>query len=341
MSAFLKTLQNTAHRFDLWKRGDKILVAVSGGPDSACLLDALFELAKKHDWALHVAHVNYRLREADSDADEALVRERAHAYALPISVLRPKVPKKTPNLEAHLRAIRYTFFEKLRKKHGLDTIAVAHTEDDQAETLLLRLIRGAGLRGLGAMRPKAGAVIRPLLLTPKADILRYLREKNLPFRTDTSNADSRFTRNRIRHELLPLLESFNPHIRETLSRTALTLADDAETLATLLAHNPTFTHKQKTDESSFTASVFTTESPAIQRALLRHIVNTFDPSAQPPPFDEIEEMRKIIGSTKNKTAQKTFRGLKFTRRGDKVSMLSHKKDPNAKPLPVNNSLSPS
>jgi len=320
MSAFLKNLQNTAHRFDLWNRGDKILVAVSGGPDSLCLLDCMAHLGKKYDWSLHIAHVNYQLREEDSTADEALVRDRALFYNIPITVLHPKKLQETNNLEARLRTIRYEFFEKLRKKFGLDSIAVAHNQDDQVETLLLRLIRGSGLRGLGAMRPKDGVIIRPFLFTPKSDILNYLEEKNLPFRLDTSNTDPRFTRNRVRHELLPLLETFNPNIRETLAATALSLADDADTFSFLFKQSLALL-KKETSGFSFSARVFATLQPSLQRAILRHIAETSDAYEQPPSFNEVEEMRKIIGSAKNKAATKTFRGLKFTRRGDRVSVL--------------------
>jgi tRNA(Ile)-lysidine synthase len=324
MSFFLKNTENTAHRFNLWKRGDTILIAVSGGPDSMCLLDTLFCLAKKYDWKLHIAHVNYRLRKQDSDADEALVRERAQIYDIPLSILHPKKSKETGNLEARLRAIRYEFFEKLRKKLGATSIAVAHTQDDQAETLLLRLIRGAGLSGLGAMRPREGMIIRPLLLTPKDDILTYLKEKGLPFRTDESNADSRFTRNRVRHELLPFLETFNPNIRETLATSTLSLADDAATLSFFLKNFLSIAPSQTPNKESFNTTTFTALNPSLQRALLRSLAERSDTYQQPPSFNEIEEMRKLIGSTKNKIAKKTFRGLKFTRRGDRVSVFIEK-----------------
>lgn len=319
MSAFLKNIQNTAHRFDLWKRGDTILVAVSGGPDSLCLLDCLFCLSKKYEWLLHIAHVNYGLRGADSDADEALVRERAEFYALPFSTLHLKKLQKTNNLEARLRDIRYDFFEKTRLVLGFDSIAVAHNRDDQSETLLLRLIRGSGLRGLGAMRPKDGVIIRPLLLVSRDEILEYLSERKLPFHLDTSNIDPKFTRNRVRHELLPFLESFNPNIRETLSNAALSIADDADLLMLLL--EPFLSEKSELKRFSLNANSFSAFHPALQRSILRHIVEMSDQYEQPPSFGEIDEMRLFILSSKNKVAHKTFRGLKFTRKGARVSVL--------------------
>lgn len=320
-ASFLKSIQQVAHDFSLWKRGDRIVVAVSGGPDSMCLLECLVALGKKYDWALHIAHVNYALRGEDSDRDEQLVRERAHDYGVPVTVLRPDVSSDMSNLEARLRAIRYEFFEALRIRLGFDTIAVAHTEDDQSETVLLRLLRGSGLRGLGAMRPRDGVIIRPLLCTPKEDIVRYLEENALPFRIDRSNADLKFTRNRIRHELLPVLEAFNPRIRATLTQSALSLADDADVLAEGLKHATLFVENSEKTQFSLNASAFCVLHTAVQRAMLRNFVEEAGVFELPPSFSVIEEMRKFIASTKNKVSEKSFRGLKFTRRGDRVSVL--------------------
>lgn len=320
MASFLRNIQNTAHRFNLWKRGDKILVAVSGGPDSISLLDGLFCLGKKYEWMLHIAHVNYGLRGVDSDADEQFVRERASFYDIPFSTLHPKKSSLTANLESHLRTIRYSFFEKTRKKHGCDSIAVAHNEDDQAETFLLRVLRGSGLRGLGAMRPNDGVVIRPLLLTSKRDILRYLEEKNLSYRVDSTNTQPIFTRNRIRLELIPFLETFNPNIRKTLAENALSFADDSDFFSIFLRENFSFLQKE---ELGFSVSVKVMNSlhPAVSRSIFRYISEETGAYKQPPSFGEIEEMRKICTGSKNKNAQKTFQGLKLTRKGDRVFLF--------------------
>lgn len=324
-ASFLKSIQQTAHDFSLWKRGDSMIVAVSGGPDSSCLLDCLVMLGKKYDWKLHIAHVNYALRGEDSDCDERLVRERANLYNVPISVLRPDISGKENNLEARLRSIRYEFFETLRVRLGFDAIAVAHTEDDQAETVLLRLLRGSGLRGLGAMRPRDGVIIRPFLCTPKADIARYLKENTLPFRIDQSNADPKFTRNRIRHELLPLLETFNPNIRETLAHSALSLADDADVLAHSLHRSVFVSHNDERKSFSVRTTTFCALHSSLQRSVLRDFVEESGACEQPFSFSVIEEMRKFLAGTKNKVAEKSFHGLKFTRRGAKVGVLLEKK----------------
>ena len=226
MSAFIKTVQNTAHKHNLWSRGSKIIVGVSGGPDSICLLDVLVFLSKKYEWQLRIAHVNYGLRDNDSDADALFVKKLAKQYKLPCSVLKPKITKQT-NLEEYLRNIRYIFFEKLRTKYKFDSIAVAHTLDDQAETVLMRLIRGSGLSGLRAMQVKNGFIIRPLLEITRKDIMRYIGEQHLTYRTDDSNTDTKFLRNNIRHRLIPYLQkNFNPNIRDVLAHTARVVAEE-------------------------------------------------------------------------------------------------------------------
>lgn len=196
------------------------MIAVSGGPDSVCLLDLLVFLQKKYAFTLAIAHVNYQLRQEASDLDEAFVRRLARAYGVPCYIKRYSKRCKKHDEET-LRTFRTTFFETLRKKHHFQTIALGHHANDQAETLLMNLLRGSGPMGLAGMLPHHQAKIRPLLALKREDILRYLHARSLPFRTDESNSDAHYTRNRIRHELLPLLENrFNPNIVATLARSA-------------------------------------------------------------------------------------------------------------------------
>ena len=196
------------------------IVAVSGGADSVALLLALRESRPT------VAHVNHLLRGEESDADERFVRELAERLGLPCRVLRIDMAREAvgENLEATARATRYRWFAELAVELGAGWIATGHTADDQAETVLHRLIRGTGLQGLRGIAPirRDGAVpvVRPMLGVNRADLIEYLAELRQPYRTDSSNADSRFTRNRIRHELLPLLKTFNADVVQALTRTA-------------------------------------------------------------------------------------------------------------------------
>ncbi|MEZ4701774.1 MAG: tRNA lysidine(34) synthetase TilS [Rhodothermales bacterium] len=196
----------------LLEPGDAVLVGVSGGVDSMTLLDVLRRLA----YRVEVAHVNYRLRDAASDADEALVRRYADSYGIPVHVqsVDGRGLKEQPgSFQAAARAARYAFFEAITLERGLAAVAVAHHVDDQAETLLLNLFRGAGLEGLSGMPParplRAGAgvrLVRPLLWATREAIARYAAEAEVPWRFDVSNADTSYRRNAVRERLLPLVE---------------------------------------------------------------------------------------------------------------------------------------
>jgi tRNA(Ile)-lysidine synthase len=260
--------------------------------------------------------VNYRLRGKESDLDEALVRERAAAYGLELSVLRPKKPSLS-NLEEQLRDIRYRFFEKVRAKQKASYIAVAHHRDDQAETFLLRLLRGSGLSGLSAMRPKSGHVVRPLIEMTRAEILRYLEERHLAFRTDESNTDTIFLRNRLRHELLPLLErEYQPNIRQTLADTAALLAEDYALFEQVSLLQP----KKDGKAMRFSAKSLL----SLPEPLLRHQLRLFFRplfGGKFPPKSVIDEILKLLKSTKNKPQRYTSAGLKIERKGDTVTLL--------------------
>lgn len=228
------------------------IVAVSGGADSVALLRALHAVGIP----VTVAHVNHKLRGAESDADEDFVLRLCDNLGLQCRVKAVDVATvaRGGNLEATARRVRYEFFREVATLFGAGWIATAHTADDQAETVLHRLLRGTGLqglRGIAAHRPLPSpaalqalpsatpppgrtSIIRPLLTITRTEILDYLREIHQPYREDTSNVDPRFTRNRIRHELLPLLKTFNPDVVSALGHLA-EHAGEAHTVLSALA----------------------------------------------------------------------------------------------------------
>ncbi len=219
---FIQKTADYIQKKNLLGKNGKILVACSGGPDSVALLFALRALSKPLKLKLGVAHLNHLIRpEAPKDAD--FVKKLAHKLKLPFfysEVNTAKVAKENKwSLEEAGRNLRYEFFEQVAKDAKFDKITTAHTADDAAETVLLQILRGTG--GPTGIPAKRGNIIRPILWATRADVLAFLKQKKLSYRTDPSNKGKRFTRNRLRNELLPLLEkTYNPQIRPALLRLA-------------------------------------------------------------------------------------------------------------------------
>jgi tRNA(Ile)-lysidine synthase len=231
----VRNVLNTIRRHAMLAGGETVLVGVSGGADSIALLHCLLALAPELDLALSVVHVNHGLR-PEADADQAFVEELAARWGVPVSVERVTVSTaggQSP--EAAARAARYAAFRRAAERIGASRVALGHTADDQAETVLMRLLQGAGPRGLAGIPPVRGLYIRPLLEVRCHRIEAELRRLGVAWREDPTNRDPKFLRNRIRHDLLPFLGSgFQPRIVDALCRAgALTraLVTDLEALA--------------------------------------------------------------------------------------------------------------
>ena len=206
--------------------GDTVVCAVSGGADSVALLFALYLLKEKLNITLEAAHFNHHLRGAESDRDEAFVTELCDRYDIVLHRGSGEVVPGKKGLEAAARDARYGFLRSLPGK-----IATAHTADDNAETVLMHLVRGTGLKGLGGIAPIYGNVIRPMLKITRQEVENFLEEWCLSHIEDSSNETDAFLRNRIRHHVMPLLTAENPRIAENLSQMALRLRLDEEHLA--------------------------------------------------------------------------------------------------------------
>jgi len=290
-------------------REGPVVVAVSGGADSVALLRALQAVGKP----LTVAHINHQLRGAESDGDEAFVRELCASLDVPCRVTTANVAALAggENLEATARRVRYDFFAEIASEVRAPWIATGHTADDQAETILHRIIRGTGVQGLrgiadirrqetGNRRQETGSnaqseslltpdscllspeltpdscllsptLLRPLLSITRADVLAYLASIHQPFREDATNADPRFTRNRIRHELIPLLKTFNPDVVSALAHLA-EHASDAHDIIALVAANVLATAERARAGNTVILDVAALgSSRAVIRAVLRRI----------------------------------------------------------------------
>lgn len=237
MDSTLKKVLRTITEQHLFRPDDRVVVAVSGGADSTALLQMLTSLTELR-LRIIVAHVHHGLRGADSDADEQFVQDLAMRFSVPVASTRIDVlsvsRQRKISLEEAGRLVRYDWFDTVADQWQADAIALGHHADDQAETFLLRLFRGAGTTGLGAMRFRtAERYVRPLLALRRSEIIDYLRAQGQPFREDASNEDTAFLRNRIRHDCIPYLRTINPAISTCLTHTAGLLADDEEVLETV------------------------------------------------------------------------------------------------------------
>ncbi len=210
----------------MFQTGQRVGVAVSGGADSVCLLHVLFELAPHWNLHLHVLHLDHRLRGEESREDARFVEQLAAQLGLPFSQAQADVAglaaERSQNLEETARQERRRYFAAFLRSGQLDRVALGHTRSDQAETVLFRFLRGAGSAGLAGIRPvTAEGFVRPLLGVDRAEVEQFLRDKNIAWRLDSSNACLDFARNRIRHELLPMLQrEWNPAVAEMLAQTA-------------------------------------------------------------------------------------------------------------------------
>lgn len=222
----LNKLTAFIRRYEMISPGDTVICAVSGGADSVALLFSLYLLREKLQFTLKAAHFNHNLRENESDRDEAFVRQLCDRYDIPLLVGSGTVTAGKKGLEAAAREARYSFFATLEGK-----IATAHTANDNAETVLLHLVRGTGLKGLGAIAPVSGRLIRPMLGVTRQEVLAFLEEYCLTYVQDSSNDTDAFLRNRLRHHVMPLLEGENPRLAENLSEMALALRQDEQYLA--------------------------------------------------------------------------------------------------------------
>jgi tRNA(Ile)-lysidine synthase len=255
--------------------GERVLAALSGGPDSVALLDALLLLAPRHGFAVTAAHLDHGLRDGSADDASFCVELSARlgvALVCGRADVRSRARREGRGVEAAAREERYAFLRRVGKDVGATRIALAHTRDDQAETLLMRLLRGAGRSGLSAMRLRSGCLWRPLLGVPRAQVLEHLALRGLDHREDPTNRDPAHLRNRVRHELLPLIEArFNPSVRAALARLAGLLADETRLIDSAARRR---LGRIVVEHGALRVEIERLNAlpPALRRAALRHVL---------------------------------------------------------------------
>jgi len=293
----------------LFSPGEKVIVGVSGGPDSLCLLHVLYRLRFDFDLKLHVAHLNHKIRGLAAEEDAAFVGKVAKEWGIPCTIEARDVPalarEKSMSLEEAARYARYKFLAEVAIRENAKTIAVGHNADDQVETVVMHWVRGSGLAGLRGMLPRSRLVvggeeynlwlIRPLLEVSRAEIEAYCREHGLTPRFDLSNLDTTYFRNRLRHELIPYLETFNPRFREVVRRSARLFADDYD----FLRHQVKACWNEVVEREEEKGIVFSlnrwlTLHPAMQRGTIREAISRMRRGLRDIGWEHVERARKAV-----------------------------------------------
>ena len=294
-------------RYQMIQPGDRVVCAVSGGADSMAMLYAFYLLADKLQISLSAAHFNHRLRREESDRDELFVRDFCAKWDIPFYCGCADVVAGEKGLEAAAREARYAFLRTLPGK-----IATAHTADDNAETVLMHMIRGTGLKGLGGIAPVRDGLIRPMLCITRKEIMAFLEEYSIPHVQDSSNDTDLFLRNRLRHHIVPLLKKENPKLAENMSAMALGLREDEKLLADFVMQE--------------NAALSVSELRNMQRAQRsRQLASFLESSGVREPEKEHIALAESLVFSDNPSAKASFpNGVTLCRNYDKLETLISK-----------------
>ncbi|OIO02462.1 tRNA lysidine(34) synthetase TilS [Candidatus Desantisbacteria bacterium CG_4_10_14_0_8_um_filter_48_22] len=271
-------VRETIKKYNLLEKGDRVMMGVSGGPDSVTLAYILTSLQSEFGLSLFIAHLNHMIRPVEAEKDVRFVRELSNRLGIPLFIKHENIPdfikEKKVSPEAGAREVRYAFFKETAEKNSINKIALGHTMGDQAETLLLNLLRGSGNTGLGAILPRNGNYIRPLIECSKEELLKFLEENKLTFCVDSTNLQTVYERNKIRLELIPYLaKEYNPNIRETLFRTSMIIQqEDAYLESQAQRHVGHILKNGRHEEVMLNIREFEKLAPAIKPRILREAV---------------------------------------------------------------------
>lgn len=299
----LQKFEQTIQRFNMLQKRDKVIVACSGGPDSVALLHLLNQIKENYDLKLIVAHINHKLRGQESDEDERFVKRLAQELKLNFHTRSFDVAKiarrKKLSIEEAAREVRYQYLDKLAQRLKASKIALGHNADDQAETVLMRLIRGTGALGLTGMSIVRGKIIRPLLQIKREEIEEFLKEQNLDFRIDSSNLRQDYLRNRIRLKLLPHLKrNYNPKIIDILNRTASILSAQEDYLEKKILKEFGRVAKSQKEKISLDLDKLFSYDIFLQREILRLAIDQLEGGVFKTGFSQIERILSLAQQRK-------------------------------------------
>jgi tRNA(Ile)-lysidine synthase len=319
----------TISRHDMIRQGDLVVVAVSGGPDSVCLLHILHELKDALHLGLVAAHFDHGLRPAEDESETAFVRGLAESLGLPFETEKGRLlAKKTSgSREEVARSSRYAFLERVKKKHKAGRIAVGHHLNDQAETILMRLLRGSGPLGLTGIPPcRDGSIIRPLIELERHEIEQYLKAEKLAFVTDSSNLDTDYLRNRIRREIMPLLVQHQPKLVNLLGQTAEIIRDEHEYLERITEawlKNEVISLPDHSCEISIDS--FLDLPVPLRRRAARQLIGKLKKDLRRIAWDHIEAIMKLAESEKPQTVLSFPGRIQVRRTYDRLRFLEKPK----------------
>jgi tRNA(Ile)-lysidine synthase len=323
----LQTIEKTIKEHAMLQRGDHLLIAVSGGPDSTALLHVMTRLAPRWGLRLTAAHLNHALRAEESERDEAFVRELCRGMSVPC--ICQKAAKGA--LEIHgrsredsAREARYRFLAETADLYGAGKIATGHHRDDQAETLLINLLRGSGPEGLKGILPvRDGRIIRPLLGTGRSEILAYLGANRLPSVLDSSNRNDLFLRNRIRHDLIPrLTERFNPQISRALSRTAEIMRRENDCLQELVQQVlSSWGVDPEMEENRLPLKAFGELHEALQGRIIKTLTEGCGPLRRGIAYHHVQSVLHLIRQPRSSGVLHLPDNLKIQKEGNFLSIL--------------------
>jgi tRNA(Ile)-lysidine synthase len=294
----LNQMVRTVKQRALFVPGQHLLVAVSGGADSMALLSVLHRLAPSWHLSLTAIHFNYGLRGGESDADESFVRAWCDERDVPLIVQQPVLPKKqrASSLQAAAREARYAAMKQIARDVGADRIVVGHTANDQAETIVMWMLRGAGLRGLAGMPyVREGIIVRPLLASTRKDVLAYLESEGLSYRSDSSNEKPLYYRNRIRKELMPVLIRLRPAAVRVLQRHADVLREDEVYLEQIIGGLiSSLVSGDEAGHQRLNRHGIAALPVALQRRLIRRVLRSSDGQGRAPSLRVVESVRYFL-----------------------------------------------
>ncbi len=333
----LRTVRETISAHKMFDQGDSVLVAVSGGPDSIALVHLIYRLAAEFSLRPAIAHLNHCLRGSDSDRDAQFVTETARQLNLPIYAqsedVRSFQKRRRLSLEEAARMVRYRFYNTVAEEYGFNKIALGHHSDDNAELVLMNLMRGSGHLGLSGIAPvRGGKIVRPLIRLRRSEIVDYLDEKKLPYITDASNTDPAFIRNKIRHQLMPVLQTdYNPKIIEALNRLGEIIQAEEKWIAATL--EPVFEQCvafRTDDKINLSVPVFNQLAKAVKRRIVRRSILSIKKDLRRITLEHVDAILRLIEKGRNPGRLNLPDGIVVSRNNAELSFQKFENDLNSK-----------